>query len=206
MGVALIETHERHFTSGEELLEHYRDLRARMRPVVSIFGRPVVRENVPRHMLGLNGPSGEATAASAPSRPEARLTGVEAVYAARRLPADGERPRLMLADIVEITCLYYGLDREELLDKKRQERVVPLRHVALLLAARLTTRCIEAIAEYIGNRHHSVVHFAYRSLRDKEKLDAVFREDVVILTSLLYEFFDIAPSGRCGAKHADTVI
>lgn len=133
-----------------------------------------------------------------PLMPEA---GVSAVYAANW---GSECRPLTVEDVVAVTTLYYGLSRAALVGSSAVTRrvtddaLVPFRYVALTLAARLTKETAKTIAAAIGRRDSTSVYMAYRYIKDKRRANERWHDDLLLLTTILSDLFEVTPSGRLG--------
>ncbi len=128
--------------------------------------------------------------------------GVSAVYATNW--GAGGRP-LTVDDVVAVTICYYGLSRAALVGSSAVTRraaddaLVPFRYVALTLAARLTKASAKTIAAAIGRRDSTSVYMAYRYIKDKRRANDRWHDDLLLLTTILSDLFEVTPSGRLGA-------
>ncbi len=127
--------------------------------------------------------------------------GVAAVYAAH---GGRERRPLTVEDVVAMTTLYYGLSRAALVGSSAVTRrvtddaLVPFRYVALTLAVRLTKETAKTIAAAIGRRDSTSVYMAYRYIKDKRRANERWHDDLLLLTTILSDLFEVTPSGRLG--------
>lgn len=128
--------------------------------------------------------------------------GVSAVYAAN-WSGECRRP-LTVEDVVAVTTLYYGLSRAALVGSSAVTRrvtddaLVPFRYVALTLAVRLTKETAKTIAAAIGRRDSTSVYMAYRYIKDKRRANERWHDDLLLLTTILSDLFEVTPSGRLG--------
>ena len=175
-----IERAERIAGTASELNEHYR----RVRLLRASLPVPVRFNSI---VLGIRIPGSQR---HPPLEP---LVGIKMVYAKYRVPV--EKPPLELADVVAIAATYYGVSRDVFLNpnRRRRDAVVPFGYVAIILARRLTDSLPKQIAAYIGNRDSTCVWMAFRYLGQKKNRAARWHEDLLILTSILENLFEVTP-------------
>jgi len=83
-----------------------------------------------------------------------------------------------LPGIEKAVCEIFGVSKKALHSGSRTRRISLPRQVCMTLARRLTPLSCAEIAAYFGNKHHSSVRFAERSVRNRSEADADFRARV----------------------------
>ena len=128
------------------------------------------------------------------------VTAVYAFYRGVRLT----RPALSVADVIDVTHRYYGVSRAAIVGttwrvrRRTYDALVPFRYVALILATRLTGATTRAIAGAIGQRDSTSVYMAHRYVKRRPPEER-WHEDLLLLTAILQDLFEVTPSGRLGA-------
>lgn len=172
--------------------------RARNSQPIEIYYHPELTPRPPRSGVFLR-PARVPGSVFPPHMPAA---GVSAVYATDW--GSGCRPPLTTDDVIAVTTCYYGLSRAALVGSSAVTRratddaLVPFRYVALILAMRLTAATAQTIATAIGRRDSTSVYMAYRNIKAKRRANERWQEDILLLTTILSDFFDVTPSGRLG--------
>ncbi|MGD0897161.1 MAG: helix-turn-helix domain-containing protein, partial [Thermoguttaceae bacterium] len=132
-----------------------------------------------------------------PARDEARPIDGEAVrrFLAKREEAD--RPQI--GDIAAATARYFSLRLSDLRGQVRRRPVVVARHVAMLLARRLTKASLQRIGEYFGRRDHTTVMHGCRKAGELLQSDPAIRQAV----DHLCRSIGPRPRGSHSAKRVD---
>ena len=89
--------------------------------------------------------------------------------------------RLDICDIQKMTADFFHIPVEALLGATRRKEVAQARHVGMYLAKKLTGAALKAIGTEFGNRDHSTVIHACRSVERKLACDHDFSGRVLIL-------------------------
>jgi hypothetical protein len=85
---------------------------------------------------------------------------------------------LTIAQVAEVTARAYGVTVVDLKSKRRPEPLATARHVAMLLAYRLTRNSSPAIGRWFGARDHSTVLSAIKRTKGRMMDDPEFAADV----------------------------
>jgi len=80
--------------------------------------------------------------------------------------------------IIEHVSGYYSVKPSELLSKKRTRSVAQPRQVCMYLARRLTRHSLEEIGVYLGNRDHTTVMHAVKTVEGRRKAEPDFAAQV----------------------------
>lgn len=92
-----------------------------------------------------------------------------------------QRRRVMMAEIQERVCDFYGIRKADLISARRAREIVHPRQVAMYLAKHLTPWSLPAIGRRFGGRDHSTVHHAIHKIEAMRKTDPVLARDVEYL-------------------------
>lgn len=95
------------------------------------------------------------------------------------------RAVLTIEQILEHTCHFFHLDRNDVLSQSRKASVVLGRQVAMYLAQKHTTLSTTKIGIAIGRRNHATVVHSCQSISQRIDADADFRSRVKELEELL---------------------
>ena len=93
--------------------------------------------------------------------------------------------RITIADIQRIIAEYYGVKSAELLSRRRTKDIVRPRHIAMYLGKNLTRCSYPEIGRRFGNRDHSTVMHAVRTIERLMKHDSEFADEVALLRGLV---------------------
>ena len=99
--------------------------------------------------------------------------------------AQAERPPLTVEDILQQTCTFFCINKEDVLSKSRKATVVQARQVAMYLTQKLTTLSTTRIGMAIGRRNHATVIHSCQSVESRLASDSQFAEQVSELEQLL---------------------
>jgi chromosomal replication initiator protein len=84
--------------------------------------------------------------------------------------------------IQKIVASYYNIPVEQLKDKTRKKLIVTARKLSMYLAKQLSDKSLVNIGEYFGNRDHSTVIHAIKSIEEMLQKDDRFKNVVNDLT------------------------
>ncbi|MBT3343270.1 MAG: chromosomal replication initiator protein DnaA [Gemmatimonadetes bacterium] len=107
------------------------------------------------------------------------------VDAARRIVQErstSDNSNLSIEGIQRIVARHFNLTPELLIGKTRKQDIVAPRQIAMYLAKRLTKSPLKVIGLHFGNRDHSTVVHAVRSVDKKRGADPVFAQLVESLS------------------------
>lgn len=91
------------------------------------------------------------------------------------LPETGEPTPIRSASITEITkevCVYFHASKNEIVSPRRDKATCYIRHIALYLAKRLTTKSYPEIGRMFGGRDHTTIMHSFRKVTAQRLVDA----------------------------------
>jgi Bacterial dnaA protein helix-turn-helix len=165
----------REFTSGRELMAHYREVRARL-----TAGPPPPEPEAPV-------PEPDPPPPAPPQQPEAPLLTVPAAEPAPDHPRQTPPPpRPTVKMIIHAVAAEFRWPQSWLRSRRRTVPCVTMRQVVALLACEFTEQSTVWIGKYaLGGRDHSTVCHATKSILMKMERDPVLAHKVVRLRRLL---------------------
>ena len=86
-----------------------------------------------------------------------------------------------IEDIQKIVADYFNIPVDLLRAKTRKQEVSNARMVAMFLSKDLTRCSLKTIGLHFGGRDHSTVIHALQTVEDQMRLDAVFKNSVVLI-------------------------
>lgn len=89
-----------------------------------------------------------------------------------------QRPQLTVDEIVQQTCLFFSIDRDDVMSRSRKATVVQARQVAMYLTQKLTSLSTTRIGMAIGRRNHATVVHSCQSVTERLRVDAKFAERI----------------------------
>lgn len=104
---------------------------------------------------------------------------------ARTIGLQAQKHPLTVDEILDKTCTFFNLDREEVLSKSRKASVVLGRQVAMFLTQKHTTLSTTKIGAAIGRRNHATVLHSCQSISNRLKDDTAFSERIGELEAML---------------------
>jgi chromosomal replication initiator protein len=93
--------------------------------------------------------------------------------------------RVMVAEIRRAICDFYGLSLDELLSDRRSRPYARPRQIGMWLSCKLTGNSLPAIGRRFGNRDHTTVLYARRTIDALMTTDADVAHDVRLLMDIL---------------------
>jgi len=81
-------------------------------------------------------------------------------------------------------CVHYNIPHDLIIGETRKKAVAQARQVAMYLAKTLTKSSLKTIGLHFGGRDHSTVIHACKTVQDKTRYDAKFREELEKLSEL----------------------
>lgn len=85
---------------------------------------------------------------------------------------------ISVESIVNTVCEFYGIDTSVLQKNSRKREIVIARQVAMYLCKELTTTSLSTIGAKLGNRNHSTVLYACKSVATQIEVDKDFQMQV----------------------------
>lgn len=89
-------------------------------------------------------------------------------------------------DIIEKTCEYLHVDRDDLIGKKKNKEIVEARHIAIYLMTEMLTLPLKAIGNLFGGRDHTTVIHARDMVAEKMHSNARTKLAVQDIKDLVY--------------------
>lgn len=93
----------------------------------------------------------------------------------------GASRRTTMREIQTVTADHYGLKRSDLLSRRRIQKIVRPRQVAMYICKLITTKSLPEIARAFDGRDHTTVMYAVRKIEDLRKEDAEIDADIALL-------------------------
>jgi len=93
----------------------------------------------------------------------------------------GASRRTTMREIQTVTADHYGLKRSDLLSRRRVQKIVRPRQVAMYICKLITTKSLPEIARAFDGRDHTTVMYAVRKIEDLRKEDAEIDADIALL-------------------------
>lgn len=88
------------------------------------------------------------------------------------------RREISVDHIQQTVCEYYGLELESLQSKTRKREVVQARQIAMYFSKNLTKSSLATIGSKIGQKDHSTVLYAYRTITNLIETDRDFKTQI----------------------------
>ena len=85
---------------------------------------------------------------------------------------------LTIDTILDQTCSFFEIDRDDVLSSSRRAPVVLARQVAMYLASRHTALSTTKIGLYVGHRGHATVVHSYQTVQNRLNSDDAFRRRI----------------------------
>jgi len=89
--------------------------------------------------------------------------------------------------VINTVAEYFGVTPHQLVSERRRKRDVLLRSIAIYLARELTDLSLPQIGHRFGDRDHSTVSHAIKSIREELPDNAVLAQTVANLRALIIE-------------------
>lgn len=93
----------------------------------------------------------------------------------------GASRRTTMREIQTVTADHYGLKRSDLLSRRRVQKIVRPRQVAMYICKLITTKSLPEIARAFDGRDHTTVMYAVRKIEALRKEDAEIDADIALL-------------------------
>ena len=88
--------------------------------------------------------------------------------------------------IIEKTCEYYHINRDDLIGKKKNKELVEARHIAMYLMTEMLTLPLKAIGNLFGGRDHTTVIHARDMVAEKMQQNVKTKLAVQDIKDLIY--------------------
>lgn len=93
----------------------------------------------------------------------------------------GASRRTTMREIQTVTADHYGIKRSDLLSRRRVQKIVRPRQVAMYICKLVTTKSLPEIARAFDGRDHTTVMYAVRKIEELRKEDAEIDADIALL-------------------------
>ena len=77
--------------------------------------------------------------------------------------------------IIEMVCTHFGIKKDDLCGKRRDNEVTVPRHIAMYLCRELTDLSLPSIGKLFGNRHHTTVMNGCENIKDESQHDVAIK-------------------------------
>ncbi len=104
----------------------------------------------------------------------------------RALQAAKEPPSIQR--VLEATATYYQLSLDDLLSKRRTQKVARARQIAMYLAREETQASLPKIGAALGGRNHSTILYGYKKVAQKLPNDNALQQDIAAIRKQLALF------------------
>lgn len=94
-------------------------------------------------------------------------------------------PRVQMRGIIDLVTDYFGVTEADLVSKRRHRSVTQPRQLCMFLARHNTHFSLQEIGQQFGDRDHTTVMHAVRTIEDRCGLDAEFKQTVRLLEERL---------------------
>lgn len=89
-----------------------------------------------------------------------------------------ETQTITIEQILNVTCKHFGIEAKLVHSKSRKREVVQARHIAMFLAKEYTEYSTPKIGKFIGNRNHSTVIHACKTVKHQSEVDKNYKEEL----------------------------
>jgi chromosomal replication initiator protein len=98
-----------------------------------------------------------------------------------------EKENITVDKICNIVCQYYSLPLEAINSSSRKREIAEARQVAMYLARTHTNTSLAVIGQSMGNRDHTTVLYACKTVQNQMDVDSTFRERIHTLESQIQQ-------------------
>ena len=95
-----------------------------------------------------------------------------------RKVTQNEAKAITMDDIINTVCKHFGLETSAIYSKSRKREVAQARQIAMYLAKNHTDLSMAKIGKLIGNKHHSTVLYACKTIEELKEVDKTFRAEM----------------------------
>jgi len=92
-----------------------------------------------------------------------------------------------ISTLIKMSAAMFHVTVIDVVSARRDARSVEARHVAMYLARQLTRRSLPQIGRRFGDRHHTTVMHAVRSIEERIKTNTSLCEDVAAIRRAVSE-------------------
>ena len=98
-----------------------------------------------------------------------------------------EKEDITVDKICNIVCQYYSLPLEAINSKSRERKIAEARQVAMYLARTYTNTSLSVIGQSMGNRDHTTVLYACRTVQNQMDVDTTFKTRIHTLETQIQQ-------------------
>ena len=98
-----------------------------------------------------------------------------------------EKEDITVDKICNIVCQYYSLPLEAINSKSRERKIAEARQVAMYLARTYTNTSLSVIGQSMGNRDHTTVLYACRTVQNQMDVDSTFKTRIHTLETQIQQ-------------------
>lgn len=95
-----------------------------------------------------------------------------------RKVTQNEAKTITMDDIINTVCKHFELETSAIYSKSRKREVAQARQIAMYLAKSHTDLSMAKIGKLIGNKHHSTVLYACKTIEELKEVDKTFRAEM----------------------------
>lgn len=89
-----------------------------------------------------------------------------------------EAKPITMDNIINTVCKHFGLETSIIYSKSRKREVAQARQISMYLAKNYTDMSMSKIGKIIGNKHHSTVLYACKTIEELQQVDKTFRAEM----------------------------
>ena len=89
-----------------------------------------------------------------------------------------ENKPVTMDDIINTVCNHFNLETSAIYSKSRKREVAQARQIAMYLAKMHTDLSMAKIGKLVGNKHHSTVLYACKTIEELKEVDKAFRAEM----------------------------
>lgn len=90
-------------------------------------------------------------------------------------------------DVIDCTCKYFDISKEDLLGKKRDKKIVEPRQICIYVISEMLPLPLTAIGEIMGNRDHTTVLHAKNKVASLVGKDERFDKAITDIKNMIYK-------------------
>ena len=90
-------------------------------------------------------------------------------------------------DIIDTTCKYFGITREDIVGKKRDKKIVEPRQICIYLISEMLPLPLTSIGSIMGGRDHTTIMHAKNKIASAVTKDERFRSAVQDIRDMIYK-------------------
>ncbi len=98
-----------------------------------------------------------------------------------------ENKTVTIDQILNATCSYLHIEAKLIHSKSRKQEVVQARHIAMYLSKEFTEYSTTKIGKFIGNRNHSTVIHACKTVEHQATTDKDYKQTIEAIKELLFQ-------------------